>query len=173
MYVENEYKKIYNTHIALLDNRQKLIIRAASVSRSDLIEICKEDYDNNEREIIETEGKLNLIEKKYLDYLVDIWFGDLEKFYENNFSVSNLHSVLYTQNIDIKELTDKFRMRPIIDISQKRYINILLSLINCKIKIIDYMSQLAEYIGINGDYELVIRCKGFVDINLDTNVIIE
>lgn len=152
----------YITTLKLLDKytstHNDLLVRSVSVTDEVLREQCQAEYLECCERIAETESLLKQAEKLYLAELTEMWFSEFLAFYATHHKPSTLADSFAKHNFDITAHTTKLRMRPIVDLKQKREIYTLLNSIDRQLRIVDYQGVEIETWGKSTDLNpLVIR----------------
>jgi len=166
MSVEEEYELAYTKYSKLLDEHNTTLIQAISVSDEVSKEIFQEAYLDVQNKLQIAEAYYKSLEPQLLAEIADGLFAEYLSFYASQFIECSIEDAFLTNNLDLQELTKKYRMRPITSLKQKRELCILMNEMRIQLKLIDYEGKLVDTIGksTDGDNQIVIRCKGIASV---------
>ena len=134
-----------NALLSLQDTLNNLIIRISGVSDLELKDTLKDEYLHLTELINFKTIEIQELEMQYFKMYIGELINEFCKFYENQFkSVSLLDAI---KKFNLLDECNKYRLRPITSIKQKRDLSILLSLLNCYIDILDYESNIIDTLG--------------------------
>lgn len=179
MSIKEEYDLAYAKYTKLLEEHNNELIQVISVSDEVSKEIFRESYLEVQNKLQMAEAYYKSLESQFLAEIVDELFLEYLSFYASQFVECSVEQAFLTNNLDLQELTKKYRMRPITSLEQKRELCILMNEMHIQLKLIDYEGKPVDVIGkpansgtTNGSTtnsgttkQIVIRCKGIASVS--------
>ncbi len=127
--------------------QNEVIVRIVSVTDFITKQQLQEEYEMINNQLNSISNELENLKKSYITQISVDMLDDMCLFYKTQFEEVSLVGSLKAQGIDLLAVEKKNRLKPIRDISQKRELCMLASILNAQIKIIDCQGQCIDYIG--------------------------
>lgn len=136
---EQELSKLY-------EEMNNLIFRIAGISDIEIKSIVQEEYLHLEETI---NGKKEELKGLILPAIIKDMYKDFITFYTKQFRIVDTLAEALVNQIDLLELCNVLRLRPIVTLHQRRELVLLLKEINAKLIVLDYESNVVDTIGLN------------------------
>lgn len=161
----NEYNKLKNKLYKLEKEHENLLLRIVGVTDSLLRDQLRQDFIDVENNIKELNLEINNIKQIVMIEIAEDIKQDHLLFYNNQFVNDDpITCIEKTNNICLREIIIKKRMRIPPDITYRREVCLIANEINKKIVLLDYESNVIDYIG-KGDGEIKLYCSCFLRFN--------
>lgn len=166
MNVKLNYESSYDRYERLLNEHNTSLIQTISVSDEVSKEIFLEDYLRIQNELQIAEANVKSLEKSFLHEMGNELFSEYLNFYARQYINCSIYEAFNRNNVDLLELLNKYKMRPIQSLTQKRELCLLMNEIKRHIELIDYEGNIIDTIGkyIEKPASIIIRCRGIKNI---------
>lgn len=184
MSIREEYEVAYTKYTKLLDEHNKALIQAISVSDDVSKEIFQEAYLDVQSKLQIAEVYYKSLEPEMLKEIANELFTEHLQFYSTQFVECSLEQAFYNNGLDLSDLVKQYRMRPITSLQQKRELCLLLNEMKIQAVLIDYEGKIIDTIGKytfldslmghsvenmmggvgKSPKKIIIRCKGIASV---------
>ncbi len=163
-----EYTTEYEKYLTILEKHNQLMVRLICVTDETLREMLHEEYMDAVQQLSMAEITYKKLEPAYLKHIGGELLSEFMSFYDRQFEPDTMDNIIKLQGFNLSEYVKFNRMRPIYALDQKRELTILLNDLHKQLKIIDYHGNVVDVYGKYTDTNpFIIRCRGFVNINVD------